>query len=127
MHRQKTWPNKEVQRVNKAIILPVKYTRDQDVNRIDSDFRYGGYVDHASRWFYIDPRDLPSGYEIKQDDFIVYRGKQYEIKEIIDTEFDALYQIKATALEGVVPEQVFDMTAKTLMALRDESEVVKNA
>ena len=122
----KVWPNREVTTVRKAIILPVKATRDQEVSLLSSEYKYGGYIDHGSRWFYIDPRDLPSGYEIKQDDHIVYRGKQYEIKVILDTEFDSLYQVQATELTGVVPQQIFNITGKSLMGIGQAIQEVKN-
>ena len=123
---QKVWPNRQVTTVDKAIILPVKMTRDQEVKLQETAFKYGGYIDHGSRWFYIDPRDLPSGYEVEQDDHIVYRGKQYEIKVILDTEFDSLYQIQATELTGVVPQQIFELTGKSLMGIGQKSEEVNN-
>lgn len=103
----KTWPGKSRVAVQRAIILPVKMTREQTqtISMISSNkaFVYGGLYDLGARQFLVDPRDLPPGYRIKMDDFIVYDGKQYEIKNIVDTEFNALWEVVGTELEGVSP------------------------
>lgn len=121
----KTWPNRDVIRVEYAIILPVKITREQTqtISMISSDkqFVYGGYYDRHARRFFIDPRDLPSGYVIEQDDHIVYDGKQYEIKEIQDTEFDTLWGISAVALDGVTPQQIHELSGKSILDFQQTS------
>lgn len=124
----KTWPNKEVVRVEKAIILPVKiqHGQEQTISMISADkkFVYGGYTVKGARWFYIDPRDLPSGYEIKADDYIVYDGKQYDIKDIRDNEFDTLWEVLAVEIEGVIPQQIQNLSAKHIMDFKASAEVV---
>lgn len=123
----KTWPGKEVRRIEYAIILPVKMTREQTqtISMISADkaFVYGGYYDRLSRRFFIDPRDLPPGYEIEPDDHIVYRGRQYEIKEIHDTEFDALWEVRAVAVDGVVPQQIHELTGKNILDIQQTDGV----
>jgi len=123
----KDWPNKEVIRVEYAIILPAKMTREQTqtISMISADkqFVYGGYYDRNARWFFIDPRDLPSGYVIEQDDHIVYDGRQYEIKEILDTEFDAIWQVNAVALEGVAPQQIHELSGKSILDFQQTNGV----
>lgn len=106
----KTWPGRSRIRVQRAVILPVKLSREQtqtiSIISANKAFVYGGFYDLGSRLFLVDPRDLPPGYQIKMDDFIVYDGKQYEIKNIVNTEFNALWEITATELEGVSPHAV---------------------
>ena len=125
----KTWSDREVYRIEYAIILPVKATREQvqTISMISADkkFVYGGYFDRHARWFFIDPRDLPSGYVIEQDDHIVYRGKQYEIKEILDTEFDSIWGVSAVALEGVVPQQMHNLSGKNILDFQFAASGVK--
>ncbi len=121
----KSWPNKTVTRVDRAIILPVKLTREQTqtISMISSDkqFVYGGMYDISARWFYIDHRDLPSGYEIKRDSWIVYDGKQYEIKEIQKVEFNTLLEVLAVELKGVVPQQIHVLTGKSMLDIQQDS------
>jgi len=115
----KTWPGRTVITISRVIILPVKIerTQTQTISMISSDkqFVYGGTYDRASRWFYIDPRDLPIGYEIAQDDWIVYGGKKYEIKQVKDNEFDTLWEVMGTELIGVIPEQIHNLTGYSIL------------
>lgn len=120
-----TWTGREVRTVSRAIILPVKIerTQTQTISMISADkqFVYGGYYDRASRWFYIDPRDLPLNYEIKMDDWIVYQGKKYEIKQAKDNEFDSLWEILGTELIGVVPEQIYNLTGYNIIGFQESA------
>jgi hypothetical protein len=109
-----TWSGRQVSTVARAIILPVKMTREQvqTISMISADkaFVYGGTYDRGARWFYIDPRDLPAGYEIKLDDWIVYNGKKYEMKQAKDNEFDSLWEVLGVEMIGVKPEQIFNLS-----------------
>ena len=105
--------------VKRAIVLPVKLVRTQvqTISMISADkqFVQGGMFDQASRWFYIDPKDLPSGYQIERDDHIVYRGKKYEIKTVKDNEFELLWEVLGIELIGVIPEQVINLTGYNII------------
>lgn len=115
----KTWTDREVYRVERAIILPVNITREQrqtiSMISADKEFVYGGFYDRGARQFFIDPLDLPSSVEIKQDDFIMYDRKQYAIHIQQHTEFDSLIHIWGREIEGVVPQQIHEMTAKHIL------------
>jgi len=114
-----TWVNRGVIDLKRVIILPVKLdrTQTQTISMISSNkaFVYGGTYDRGSRWFYIDPQDLPVGYVIKNDDWIVYQGKKYEIKQVKDNEFDTLWEVLGTELIGVVPEQIHNLSGYDIM------------
>lgn len=116
---EKTWTGREVTRLERAIVLPVKLTREQTqgISLISSgkEFVYGGMHDERARWFYIDPRDLADGYEIKRDDWIVYEGKKYEIKTIGDTEFDSLWEVLGVELPGVEPQEIHLLSGYTVI------------
>jgi hypothetical protein len=120
-----TWTGREAYTVNRAIILPVKLTREQTqtISMISSEkgFVYGGTYDHGMRMFYIDPRDLPQGYEIKMDDWVVYNGSKYEIKSVTDNEFDGLWEVQGVELIGVTPEEIFNLTGHDIMDLNQSS------
>jgi hypothetical protein len=115
----KTSTGREVHKIDRAVIMPVKLERQQrqttSIVASDSEFVYGGFFDSGARWFLIDPRDLPSGFEIDQDDYIIYNGKRYEIETIEDTEFDSLYRVLAKELIGVIPQQIHELTGKSLL------------
>ena len=129
-----TWTGRSVITISRAIILPVKIdrTQTQTISMISADkqFVYGGSYDRGSRWFYIDPRDLPPGYVIEQDDWIVYKGldgiaRKYEIKTAKDSEFDTLWEILGTELIGVIPEQVHNLTGYSILDLEQSASGVK--
>lgn len=124
----KTWPGRSRVRVQRAVILPVKLSREQtqtiSIISANKAFVYGGLYDLGSRLFLVDPRDLPPGYQIKMDDFIVYDGKQYEIKNIVSTEFNSLWEVLGTELEGVSPHTlVFDLEAEQSLSFSQSNGV----
>lgn len=113
------WVNRSVTRIRQAIVLPVKIERTQTLGiaviSAGKEFAYGGMYDTGSRWFYIDPRDLPKGYEIKRDDWIVYDGKKYEVESITDNEFDDLWEVKGVELTGAIPAQIHLLSGHTIV------------
>ena len=125
----KTWPGRQVNLISRAIILPVKLerTQTQTISMISADkqFVYGGSYDRGARWFYIDPRDLPVGYQIAQDDWIIYQGKKYEIKQAKDNEFDTLWEVLGTELIGVVPEQIHELSGYSIVDFQQTAVGVK--
>lgn len=127
---EKTWPDIRARRIKKAIILPVKVTREQTqtISMISSDkkFVYGGLYDRGTRHFFIDARDLPPGYEIKRDDWIVYDGKKYEIKELQTNEFDALWEVIAVELVGVSPANIYLLTGEDSLTVDDAAQETVN-
>ena len=113
------WTGRVANEVRKAIVLPVKISREQvqTISMISADkqFVYGGTFDQGKRWFYIDPLDLPDGLEVKEDFWIVYRGKKYEIKTVTNSEFDSLWEIMAVELVGVTPEQIHNLSGHSII------------
>ena len=122
------WTGREVTEVKRAIVLPVKLVRDQEQSismiSFDKKFVMGGMFDRAERWVYIDPKDLPANYVIERDDWIVYRGRKYEIKEVMRNEFDLLWQIKMSELVGVTPEQIHDLTGYHILDFNQIADAV---
>jgi len=119
------WNGREVCTVNRAIVLPVKLTRTQTqtISMISADkqFVYGGTYDIGVRKFFIDPRDLEDGYVIAMDDWLVYRGKKYEIKTVMNNEFDSLWEVTAVEMMGVVPDQIHELTGYSLVDFQQTS------
>lgn len=121
-----TWTGRGVVNIKRAIILPVKFSRQQEqsISMISADkaFVYGGTYDRGARWFYIDPADLTADYEIKMDQWIVYQGKKYEIKEIKFNEFDGLWEVMAAEMVGVIPEQIHNLTGYSIVDFEQTAE-----
>jgi hypothetical protein len=90
--------------VRKCIILPVKITREvvQSVSAISANksFVYGGSYDTDSRDFVIDARDLPAGYSIRQNDYIVYNDQRFELKNVVELEQKTGWLISGKAVIG---------------------------
>lgn len=122
-----TWTGREVITVRRGLILPdkIERTQTQTISMISADkgFVYGGTYDRGQRWFYIDPRDLPVGYKIKSDDWIVYEGMKYEIKQLKDNEFDTLWEIQGVQLIGVIPEQIHYLSGYNIADFQQSGSV----
>ncbi|KKL61127.1 hypothetical protein LCGC14_2198430 [marine sediment metagenome] len=102
---------KSVTIVRKCIVLPVKIAREvvQTITQISANklFVYGGSYDAGTRMFIIDARDMADDYEFANDDWIIYNGRRYEIKNIEEFEQRAAWSIIGREIKGVRPEQVF--------------------
>jgi len=112
---------KTVTVINRAIILPAKIARDviQTISQISANkaFVYGGSYDSRTRTFIIDRLDCTAISELKEDDWIVFNNRKYEIKSIQEFEFDTAWVIIAKHQLGDVGEQVFPLQADHLLDL----------
>jgi len=113
--------DKDVFVVRRAVILPVKVSREviQSISQISANkaFVYGGSFDSGLRKFIIDARDLPEGFELTSDDWLVYNGRRYEIKAIWEFEFGAAWIVVGKELMGRIAEQVHLVAADSLLSL----------
>lgn len=94
--------------VSRAVVLPNRLTRDviQSIALISANKKMveGGTYDVGTRQFIIDRRDVP-GWELVQDDWIVYNNKRYDIKKIEEFEQDTAWLVVAREIESTAPEQ----------------------
>lgn len=101
--------------IQRAIVLPMKIDRGvkQGISLISSnkEFVTGGTTDKGTRDFIIDRLDCPSLPELTADDWLVYDGGKYQIKNVQEMEIRAGWIVTATQLIGEVPEQF--ITGKT--------------
>jgi hypothetical protein len=113
--------DKDATFVRRAIILPAKVMREatQSISVISANkaFVMGGSYDSSTRMFIIDRRDVPVLPELTEDDWLVYDGRKYEIKQFEMAEFDAAYVITGKAVLGDVPEQIHLLQADSLIRL----------
>ena len=112
--------------VPKCIVLPVKIQREavQSISVISSNktFVYGGTYDAGSRMFIIDARDLPSDYEIVNDDWLVYDDRRYDIKDITEFEQHTGWIITGREVKGVRPEQILNMRVASAITIVQTGE-----
>ena len=109
--------------IERGIILPAKVIREavQTLSIISANkaFVVGGTYDSSTRMFIVDRRDVPDldlkDFEPTQDDWIVYNGRKYEIKDFTEFEFDSAWVFTGRAVLGDVPEQIFHLCADNLV------------
>ncbi len=91
--------------VRKAIILPNQLTRElfQGVSYLSASKSFaslgGQGWDEATRSFIFDGRDL-RGYSFDIEDWIVYRGKRYDIETIEELEYDNGWLVIGKEIKG---------------------------
>jgi hypothetical protein len=92
--------------IPRCIVLPVRLQREviQTVSQISANktFAYGdgGSFDSGTREFVIDARDLPIGYVINLDDWIVYDDRRYELKNVEQLEQHTGWHITGKMIVG---------------------------
>lgn len=96
-----------VYEVRKAIVLDAKVSRDfvYDLTYIaaNKNFTYGAFFDATERVCIIDRRDLPQGFEITLQDYVVYDNERYEIKDYNVTIDKSSYALLLRHVENSKP------------------------
>jgi hypothetical protein len=117
--------DKDVFNVRQAVVLPTRITRDvvQSISQISANkkFVYGASFDSGKRTFVIDSRDVPEGFQIGNDDWIVYKNRRYDVESIEEFEFKAGWVITGVEVFGRRPEQIFICRSDDLMAMTAEA------
>jgi hypothetical protein len=113
--------------IRRAVILPVRISRDvvQSISQISANkkFVFGANFDAGKRTFVIDSRDLPEGFQFKNDDWIVYRSRRYDMEAIQELEFSAGWIITGAEVMGRRPEQSFFAKADDLLIVESKVSV----
>lgn len=90
--------------IRRAVVLPVNLARDalQTISMISANKQVvqGGTHDMGLRTFIIDRTDVPSDYSFHPDDWIVYDGRRYDVKEVEEYEYKTAWLLKAKLVEG---------------------------
>jgi hypothetical protein len=119
---------KEVHPIRRAIVLPAKIMREvlQSISQISANksMVYGGSFDSAARVFIIDQRDIPEvgDTDIREDDWIVYKGHRYEIKQIEEFDLGGAWMITGKRTYGSTHEQIFPLVTDSYLDLNGVSE-----
>jgi hypothetical protein len=119
----KTVP-KTVTIIKRAIILPVKVSREvvKNISVISANkaFIVGGNFDTGTRMFIIEQTDAP-GLTLGESDWIVYRDRRYEIKSFEEYEFDKAWVVIGKQIKGDIPSQIYTLAADNLIRLTQTS------
>lgn len=93
--------------IRRAILLPKTFSRDfeYDLTYIASgkNFVYGGFFDSAKRNVLIDVHDLPSNFELTNNDFIAFEGKRWELASLELAEHKEAWYIIAKEVASYDP------------------------
>lgn len=81
--------------------------------------------DQSSRGFIIEHRDLAEvgeeDFEFQPEDWIVYRGRRYDVEMIERLEWDSGWLIVGKELKGTVPERIINLNVSHDMDIQQES------
>lgn len=104
--------------IRKAVVLPT-----QEIRRFFASIAFitaskqflapgnQGY-DQSRRGFIIEHQDIEEvspGFEFQPEDWIVYRGRRYDVEIIERLEFDTGWMIIGKELKGTVPERIISL------------------
>lgn len=107
-----------------AAVLPAKFARDTfrnvAVTGSNREFAFGGAYDTSLRVFLIQSSDAP-GLVLAEDDWIVYGGMKYDIKQIDTFEFDMGWIITGKALVGEQPSRIISVRADDYVSWSETS------
>jgi len=110
--------------ISRAVVLPKKLSRDavQSISLISANKKVvqGGTYDPGTRTFIIDRRDVPSDWDLRQDDWIVYDSKRYDMKWISEFEQKTAWLVVGREVERLVPEEDIYCAGTSLITLSDE-------
>ena len=90
--------------IRRAAVMPEEVTRDakQSISLITAQKQMvqGGGFDVGKRTFLIDARDLPKGFMIEKDDWIVFDDRHYDIDSINEYAYKSAWIIVGKELRG---------------------------
>jgi hypothetical protein len=99
-------------KVRRGIVLPNRLAKDfeYDLSFIaaNKNFTYGGIFEKGERNIVIDADDLPSGFQITTEMYVVYSNRRYEIKDATLAEENKAWLLR---IKEVSNTDNFDPTA----------------
>lgn len=98
--------------IDRVIWMPIKFETmafySASFLKAAREFAYGGYQDQEFKKVILDARDLPEGFEILPDDYLVQNHKKYEIKLAEKLEVDQGYQLVVQRLVGAPVNEIHE-------------------
>jgi hypothetical protein len=109
--------------ITRAIVLPLRIKREviQTISMISANKKFvqGGTFDSGTRTFIIDRRDVPTVTSIRNDDWIVYNSKRYEIKWVDEFEQQTAWVVVGKEVEGVRVDEDIRYSASNAVDMAD--------
>lgn len=91
--------------IKRGIALPAKlapsFAYDLAYVAANKNFTYGGIFGASTRFVILDGKDIPSGFEIAEDDELIYEDRIHAIKVINPTATKKGYILTVTTLSSV--------------------------
>lgn len=123
--------SKTVHPVERGIVLPAKMGREEkrSISQISANkgLVQGAFYDTTARRFIVDREEVPGLAEIREDDWVVFNGRKYQIVNVQEFEDSAAWVMTARAILGETPEQIFLVNADNLLNVEQGSTGVPNA
>jgi hypothetical protein len=115
--------------LDRVIWMPIKFETlafySASFLKAAREFAYGGYQDQEFKKVIIDGRDLPDGFEILPEDFLVQNHRKYEIKLAEKLEVDSGYQLIVQRLVGAPVNEIHEtVNYQAVRFLQKLSEVL---
>jgi hypothetical protein len=125
----KTWKCRHV------CVLPAKNHREVRQNAgamaANRAIIQGGSFDTGGRHFIFDRREVPADLVLKQDDWIVFNDRHYDVESITEYEYDTAWLVIAKELKGrkeVIDEihnrQTYAPDASSQLTIHDHPETI---
>lgn len=113
----------EIHNIPRAPVLTASSNRhfvyDLAYIAVGKNFTEGAYFDKSQRWIIFDARELPCGFVPTLNDFVTFKTKQYEIKDVETVEELAAYRLTVVAIRN--QEKVRWLTAKNAIGFLEEA------
>lgn len=114
-----------VTHVQDAVVLPAKVDRHviNTISKISADKStvQGGTFDRSRRTILIDQRDVPN-LQLSHDDWIVFRGRRYDVVAFDAFEDEALWVVSVTEIVGVKPPRIIRESLTDGLRFDDQGE-----
>lgn len=98
--------------IDRMVVLPFKFDSASfygaSLLKAGREFAYGGFQEQDMKRVILDGSDLPEGFEVQPDDYLVYDHKKFEIVRVEELENDLGYHLTVNYLRGSIPNEVHE-------------------
>jgi hypothetical protein len=98
--------------IDRMVVLPFKFTSQgfygSALLKAGREFSYGGFQEQDLKYVIVDGLDLPEGFEVLPEDYLIFEHKKFEIVNIEKLEDGLGYKLVANFLRGSIPNEVHE-------------------
>lgn len=117
--------------ISRAILLPTNFTRKTDYRlpmvSANKLFAFGATFDVGTKLIVIDVSDVPTYFELTQDDWILIDNTRYEIVAIEELEYHAGWIVGAKQVAGMTADLEVSLDTSDSLSITDEGAANKEA